>query len=229
MGHGEPVRMLLTSAGLTNAALSNELIGLLGTDPRAARLAFVPTAANVEDGDKGWLIDELVNLRAVGFAEVDLVDISALPREQWQRRLEAADVIAISGGNTAHLLAELRRTGAADVLLQLLTERVYLGSSAGSIVTGREAILAVSRAVFGEETDQCLAYLDLVVVPHLNSPMFPNAREDRLRELADEYINVYAFDDDSALRVIGDDVTAVGGGQVMHLNALPTAPARLSS
>lgn len=208
------VRLLLTSSGITNAAIESALVGLLNDAPAKCHLAFVPTAANVETGDKGWLIDDLVNLRNVGFGSVD---ISALSGDQWLPRLEQADVIAVGGGCTPHLLSELARTGAAAELPALLCNRVYVGISAGSIAAGREAIPALSNDLYGEDTPGCLGLADLVFLPHLDSPEFPRVTETRIRSNAAGVAGVYALDDASALTAVDGLVELVGEGRVLQL------------
>lgn len=134
------MHLLLTSAGLTNPAITAALNQLIksktGKDPSEAKIAFIPTAANVEAGDKGWLINDLHNLSSQGYQAVDIVDISALRPELWTPRLEAADVLFFGGGNTFHLMHWLQQSGLDEQLSELLRTRVYAGISAGSCVAG---------------------------------------------------------------------------------------------
>jgi hypothetical protein len=58
MGKKSIMKLLLTSAGLSNQTITNALTKLLGKSCNGIKLAFVHTAANVEPGDKHWLIDE---------------------------------------------------------------------------------------------------------------------------------------------------------------------------
>lgn len=46
------MRLLLTSAGITNRLIANALVSMVGKDARDIKVAFIPTAANVEEGDK---------------------------------------------------------------------------------------------------------------------------------------------------------------------------------
>ncbi len=92
------MKLLLTSAGLTNKTIVNSLIHLAKKPIKQLNLAFVPTAANVEEDDKGWLIDDLVNCRKLGFNQIDIVDISAVPKDVWLPRLNQADVLLFGEG-----------------------------------------------------------------------------------------------------------------------------------
>ena len=128
--------MLLTSAGIKNDSIAKALEELVGKTANGVRIAFIPTAANVEEGDKGWLIEDYRNLKKREY-EVDIVDISALPREMWEPRLKQANVILVGGGDTFYLMHWLRKVGLDKLLPELLKTRVYVGISAGSMVVSK--------------------------------------------------------------------------------------------
>jgi peptidase E len=94
------MKIMLTSAGIRNELLEDSLRELV--DEENIRIAFIPTAADAEKGDKSWLIDDLVNCRKLGV--VDIVNISALKKEEWLPRLEEANVIFVGGGDTSYLM-----------------------------------------------------------------------------------------------------------------------------
>lgn len=98
------MRLFLTSTGLVNDSIVRSFNELVGLPKEKINIAFVPTAANVEEGDKSWLIDDLNNLKKQGYECVDVVDISAISQEVWKPRLEKANVLFIGGGNTTHLI-----------------------------------------------------------------------------------------------------------------------------
>src|SRR3989338_7932302 len=110
------MKLLLTSAGLTNASIANALFDLVGKKPEDTSLFFIPTAANVGSSDKEWLIDDLYNIKKQNFKNIDIVDISALPKEIWQPRLEEADVLFFGGGNTPHLMRWIIESGLKEIL-----------------------------------------------------------------------------------------------------------------
>ena len=130
------MRLLLTSTGFTNKTIVQALKSLVGQPFKKLSLAFVPTAANVEEGDKGWLIDDLARTKALGFASVDIVDISAVPRDIWESRLKSADILMFGGGNTFHLMYWLDKSGLKDLLPEFLKSKIYVGISAVSSIAG---------------------------------------------------------------------------------------------
>jgi dipeptidase E len=218
------VRLLLTSAGLCDPSLVTAAEELAGRPLTGLRAAVVPTAANVVPGDKGWLIADYVNLQRAGFAEVDIVDVSALEAAVWEPRLAAADVLVLTGGDTTHLLRWLRRSGLADRLPDLLASRLLIGISAGSMVLGPHLALSASEQPRPEDSVG-LGLVDVLVLPHLGSPYFPNASEEALREATRELVHpVYGLADGTAVAVDGHRVSVVGAGAHVVLPA--AAPAR---
>ena len=207
------MRLLLTSAGVRTEPLVAALEELNGRPLANSAAAVVPTAANVIDGDKGWLIDDYVALQRAGFAQVDIVDVSALDRAVWAPRLEAADVLVVTGGDTSHLLRWLRWSGLADQLPDLLRDRLYVGISAGSMVTGPHLALSMSeKSQPGDDVG--LGLVEFLVQPHLGSPHFPLSDEDRLRETARGLPEaVYGLDDATAVVVDDGRVRVVGEGR----------------
>lgn len=204
--------LLLTSSGLSNESIKDAVRRLVNGP---VRFAFIPTAANVEEGGKEWLIQDLVNCREVG--SVDVVDISALPRDVWLPRLEAANVLVFGGGSTVHLMGWLDRSGLAEDLPLLLGTRLYVGISAGSIVTAKTLAASSEFLYYDSDADQGVPGLGLVdfhIRPHLNSPDFPKVRDEHLRDVARQLDGtLYALDDQSAVLVSEGDVDVISEGQ----------------
>lgn len=79
------MKLLLTSAGVHNQSIGDALKRLVGKDPSDTAIAYIPTAANVEVGDKDWVIDDLVRLqKCATWKQLDIVDIAALQRTFWE-------------------------------------------------------------------------------------------------------------------------------------------------
>lgn len=214
------MKLLLTSTGLSNAAIAKALVRLVGKPARKSKVAFVPTAANTEPGEKGWLIDDLYRIKERGF-EVDVVDISAIPNKMWLPRLERADVLFFGGGNTYYLFDWIKKSGLAKELPRLLKRRVYAGISAGSIVTGPSLKVSSLRAYYPEDIGRDTPALNFVVFhtrPHLGSPDFPKVREKFLRpRFASWKEPVYVIDDNTAVVVDGQTTKLVGDGKHLLL------------
>lgn len=187
-------------------------------------MVFVPTASNVETGDKGWLIDDLVNLQKLHFRSIDIADISAVGEDIWRPKFEEADVLFFEGGNTYHLMEWIDKSGLAAALPELLETRVYVGVSAGSMVTNKDLILKTSQMLYGEDLDKtenvaALNYVDFYFLPHLNSEYFSKMRKENIEEAAKGVTEkVYAMDDQSALKVVDGKVEIVSKGEYWEFN-----------
>ncbi|MEK7578944.1 MAG: Type 1 glutamine amidotransferase-like domain-containing protein [Patescibacteria group bacterium] len=218
------MKLLLTSAGITNKSISDALFRLVGKKPEDTSLVFIPTASNVEKGDKGWLIDDLINLKKQEFKSIDIADISAVGEEIWRPKLEEADVLFFEGGNTYHLLEWIHKSGLINCLPELLKTRVWVGLSAGSMVTNKDLALKISQIVYEEDLDRTedvvgLNYVDFYFLPHLNSEFFPRLREQNIKDATQGMSEkVYALDDNSALVVVDGKVEVVSEGKYLEYN-----------
>jgi dipeptidase E len=121
------MKLLLTSAGLSCDSIVDSLLELTRKPFSEINLVFIPTAANVESGNKFWVIDDLINLKNLGFKQIDIVDVSALSKGMWLSRLKEADVIYVEGGNAFYLMSCMETSGLKDILPELLETRVYVG------------------------------------------------------------------------------------------------------
>ena len=204
------MKLLLTSGGITNAAIASELERLLGKPADEARVAFVPTAAFVEAGDKSWFVAQFTNLQTFGFGAIDLIEPS-LPQTEWRERLATADVVFVSGGNTYYLLDQARKSGFADWLNDGLEGRVYVGSSAGSILVTPTILTAANgdQNIVGLKDLTGVGLVDFEFLPHVPSYISMAAAEAYAQTATRD---LYALDDQSAISVDGDNVAIVGEG-----------------
>ena len=218
------MKLLLTSGGITNASIAKALFDLVGKKPEDTSVVFIPTAANIDKGDKTWLIDDLINLKRQNFKSIDIADISAVEQKIWRPKLEEADVLFFEGGNTYHLMEWINKSGLVSVLPELLKSRVYVGASAGSMVASKDLSLRISQTVYEEDLDKTenmpgLNFVDFYFLPHLNSPYFKKLREDFMRKTVQGIPEkIYALDDNSALKVIDGKVEVISEGKWFVIN-----------
>jgi len=196
------MKLLLTSAGIQNKSIAKAVLDLTGLSTEKINLVFIPTAANVEEGDKEWLIDDLVHFQQQGYKSIDIVDIAAVSRDIWQPRLEAANLFCFGGGNEQYLARILRESGLRDLLPELLKTRVYMGISAGSMVAGQFLSRELLKIVYPEdkiegELESSLGFVNCNFIPHLNSPHFPQSRKEIFQSLKNLTSPLYALDDQS--------------------------------
>jgi len=218
------MKLLLTSGGITNKSIADALFSLTGKNPEDTTVVFIPTASNVETGDKDWLINDLLNLKKLNFKSIEITDISAVDEKIWKPSIEGADILFFEGGNTYHLMGWLEKSGLAKMLPELLKDKVYVGVSAGSMVTNKDLALKLSQIVYGEDLDKDyemagLNYVDFYFLPHLNSEYFVNLREDFVRNaVKDMDEKIYVLDDDSAIKVVDGKVEVISEGKWFKIN-----------
>lgn len=193
------MKLLLTSAGIANKTIADALGELTRKDPSEIKVGFVPTAANAEGDNKWWLIRDLTRLQAAGYQWIDIIDPSAAGVD-WRQRLEVVDVVYIGGGNTFHLIDQVRRTGLDAWLRSAVQHKVYVGSSAGSILaTPNIAIAGPYDDNLPDTADMNgLSFVDFEFAPHVGSEIRTAAISDYAKT---SKLPIYAVDDETAIQV----------------------------
>lgn len=217
------MKLLLTSGGITNKTLADSLLKLVGLPAKDINLTFIPTASNVEEGDKTWLAEDYMNLKKMGIGFIDIADISAVPKDIWLPRIKKAKVLLFGGGNEFYLLEWIRKSGLNKILPDLLKTKVYVGISAGSMITGSELSTDLSQKLYteivsGYKDCKALGYVDFAILPHLNSPYF-KVKKGYLDKFAKDFRKpLYALDDQAAIEVKGDNIKLIGEGKYLKYN-----------
>lgn len=216
------MKFLLTSSGIANTSVEEALFGLVGKPANEISVAFIPTAASCASDDKSWLVKNYDDFVRLGLKSFDIVEIAAVPKENWMKRFETADILCFGGGDEQYLVRMMRESGVADMLPELLKTRVYVGISAGSMVAGKLLSQELNRMLLPEEvfegTDPGLGMLNLSILPHLNSDYFAHLRAPLIQSLAEQFPQtVYALDDASALKVGDEGIEVVSEGKFLKL------------
>ncbi|GIJ46201.1 peptidase E [Virgisporangium aliadipatigenens] len=213
----------MTSSGLGNDALRDALREMVGKPFGSANVVYVPTASLAEPGDHGWFLADLNRVHGLGWREFDVLELNGLPQRLVLDRLRHADVIYVGGGSHYHLARSITGNDLAAGFLDALRGRVYVGFSAGSMMFSRN-LTERSADVIGDTADLRVlgattvqppfGLFDWYLKPHLYSPDFPerdDAWADRIVERAD--FPIYFIDDETAVRVRGDEVDVVSEGR----------------
>lgn len=208
------MKLLLTSGGLRNDTITSALLDLVDIEAKNIKVAFIPTGMNYENGDKSWVISQLTKLQEIGVGQIDIVDISALSKDIWLPRLEDANVIYVNGGNTTELMRCFNESGLSAIIKDLLQERVYVGVSAGSYIATPDIRLNSDPNTNDEIVDG-LNLVNFGLQAHYLSTTFPIAQT---KELVQQRVqgcpyDVYALDDQMAIKVDGGSMEVLGEGQ----------------
>ncbi len=223
------MKLLLTSGGITNDALADELARLVGKRFDELKIGFIPSAAFGDPSeDKGWMVDDMSRLRARG-ATVAVISLADLTPEEIAEQLALSDVVFVGGGQTFYLSWLMWQKGFFELLPKLLETKVYVGVSAGSMIT-TPSLRSVSYAMrqpdvsdaeleklgpTNRSSAKTLKLVPFMIRPHLNGKAkFADITPEMVQQAADTAgLSVYAIDDNCAVKVDGDDVKVVGGGE----------------
>ena len=217
------MKFLLTSAGITNESIAKSITDLVGKPAAEISVLFIPTAANVVEGDKSWLVDNINEFKKQNYKLFTILDIASAPNKIWKSKMEAADLICFGGGNEQYLAKVIRESGIDKELPELLKTRVYMGISAGSMVAGQFLSFDLMKIVYPEELFEQLApplaYVDCFFIPHLNSEYFTQVRKEILEKYKQDFtFPLYACDDDSAVKVVDGKIEIVSEGEYLILD-----------
>jgi dipeptidase E len=217
------VKLLLTSAGIKNPSIEKALVELLGKPIAESSALCIPTASyghpDVGPGAGPWrFVSGTSELHMVdlGWKSVGLLELTALPsidRERWVPLVQATDALLVNGGDVLYLAHWMRESGLAD-LLPSLTETVWVGLSAGSMVltpkVGDDFIQW--RPPNGD--DSTLGLVDFSICPHLAPDGMPgNTMAEAEAWAATISGPAYAVDDETAFKVVDGKVDIVSEGQ----------------
>ena len=96
-------------------------------------VTFIPTASQVETVTF-YVKTAKQALMKMGLV-IDEVDVSNIASEEIKYKLRNNEFIYVTGGNSFFLLQELKKSGAAQVLIDEINQgKLYIGESAGAIV-----------------------------------------------------------------------------------------------
>jgi dipeptidase E len=226
---GGIVKLLLTSAGVKNASIEGALVELLGKPIADSSALCIPTAQYghpmVGPGVRAWQFisgNSELPMVDLGWKSVGVLELTALPsidEERWVPVVREADVLLVAGGDALYLHYWMQQSGLAALLLSL-TETVWVGLSAGSMVmTPRIGEDFVQwRPPTGDDTT--LGLVDFSICPHLAPDGMPgNSMAEAEQWAAGISGPAYAMDDETAIKVVDGTVEVVSEGHWTHFPA----------
>jgi len=223
----EVMKFLLTSGGITNKSIHDELVDMLGKPIADSNALCIPTAMYghpwVGPGVKAWEFisgkeeNPMVNL---GWKSVGILELTALPsidENHWIPVVQETDVLLVSGGDALYLCHWMRQSGLADLIPSL--KSVYVGMSAGSMVMTPnigEYFVGWTPPGGGDET---LGLVDFSIFPHLNHELLPGNTLAAVEKWASMMQGpAYAIDDQTAIKVVEGAVEVVSEGSWKRLS-----------
>lgn len=214
------MKFLLTSAGIKNTSIHNELLDLLGKPIAESNALCIPTAIYPFPSGPSMAYRFISGATAnpmceLGWKSLGVLELTALPsikEEYWITAVKESDVLLVQGGDVFYLCRWMRESGLVGILPSL-HETVYVGVSAGSMVTA---------PIFGETyddpntpfvIDKGLGLVDFALLPHLDHKDHPESSTARVeRMVAEVPVPLYGIDDETAIKVSNGVVEVVSEG-----------------
>jgi dipeptidase E len=215
------LKFLLTSGGIRNASIHNALVDLLGKPIAESSALCIPTGIYPFSVGPAMAYRFITGaaaspVTALGWKSLGVLELTALPtikRENWVPPVEEADALLVFGGDVVYLCRWMHESGLAD-LLPSLRECVYVGVSAGSMVTA---------PIFGETYEdpatpfviqKGLGLVDFALLPHLDHEDHPESSSEKVERMAAEVpVPTYGIDDQTAIKVVDDTIEVVSEGE----------------
>lgn len=214
------MKLVLCSSGFFTPEIVAKAVELAGKPQAELSVAVINEAYAMTFRSHSWVAKELSRIDTYFGGRFELVNLRALSPETVKERLQQHDIIYVLGGPTDYEMHVLQQTGFTDMLPELLEDKVYVGSSAGSMILGKRVPADVHTKIFGRETaDEDETYgvtsymdiLDFAIVPHMGSPKFPNCTAENLQAIAPKVdAPIYGIADDTAIIIVDGELTIVG-------------------
>jgi dipeptidase E len=231
------MKLLLCSQTLNNDSLRDALRGMLDKPAEECNFVYIPTAANTARNN-GWLVRDMYEIEKLGwksFSTLDLAVVASWPKNLWWQTIEEADVIMVGGGNSGYLSYWMYESGLAQKLPELLKTKVYVGSSAGSMfmtpgqasssgglknAPSYEFPLDDPEVPKGQIRRQTLNLVPFLFRPHWHASTAPDVTEEITQKAANDLkMPIYLVDDQTAIKVVDDDIEVISEGEWKLLEA----------
>jgi dipeptidase E len=214
------MKFLLTSAGIQNTSISNALVDLLGKPIAESSALCIPTGMYPFPGGAIGAYRFISGsapgpMCGLGWKSLGVLELTALPsitKEYWVADVRKTDALLVWGGDVVYLSRWMRESGLAN-LLPSLRETVYVGVSAGSMVTA---------PIFGETyedpdtpfiIEKGLGLVDFALLPHLDHEGHPESSTAKVERMAAEVpVPTYGIDDQTAIQVTDGAIEVVSEG-----------------
>ena len=217
------MKLLLASAGITNPSIQAALVDLLGKPIADSTALCIPTSSYGMRGGgavAAWRFiagqEPQCPMTELGWKSVGVLELTAvagLDAERWVPAVRETDVLLVNGGDPMFLHHWMVQSGFGE-LLPTLSDAVYVGLSAGSMVlTPRIGEDFVSWRPSASTDDTTLGLVDFAIFPHLDHPDLPeNTMAHAERWAAEMTVPAYAIDDQTAIKVTDAGVDVISEG-----------------
>jgi dipeptidase E len=189
------------------AGAASLLPGFIGHSSEGGRVVFIPTASLPEKVT--FYVDSDKKALAKLGLSIDELEISTAPPGEIEDKISSADYVFVEGGNTFFLLQEMRRTGADKLVIEHIDRgKLYIGSSAGSIIASKdiEYVKYMDDPAAAPDLNgdfSAFGVVDFCVVPHCSNFPFKKAAAKIIAEYTGR-LSLCPISNDQAVAVDGD-------------------------
>jgi peptidase E len=178
-------------------------------------IAYIPTAANGEEpfgswkeNSTTWLLVQTLGARVTGVQLEDYKNSSVV------NELKNKDILWFAGGYPGYLMYWIRRCELDKALPELLEKSLYVGSSAGSMVTSRH--LGTTEWYLGEGEPGAsaipgLGLVDFEIYPHYDESMYDEIKKRYMGR------KLYLLKNGEEVLVEGEKVKVLGEERILEL------------
>lgn len=173
------MRRLFLASKVREQKSINELEKYVGGF-KGKSVAYIPTASNAEDGFNVWRNGETWKLVQTLGINIDVVQLEDCINTPVISRLQNKDILWVAGGFSGYLMYWLRLFKLDNEIPKILeTGTLYVGTSAGAMITGKTC--EVAEWYIGEEEPGAgvipgLGLVDFDIYPHYNEADLPQIK-----------------------------------------------------
>lgn len=213
------MKLILASQGFMTDEIAKTVESLVRKPLENINIAIINEAyiAKPETSSKRWLIKELSRIEKYIGGIIDFINLRAYDKVEVKRRLQNADMMYIVGGRNLVLPSLFKETGFDEVLKEFAQEKVVMGTSAGSIVLGRqiesdEYWLAKEGITNDQIENKTLGLVNFNIFPHYKRKDHQKWDKSFLEKtLSTNSFKVYAITDEQAIIYDNGEIYFVGG------------------
>ncbi len=175
--------------------------------PKTSSVAFIPTAGDPYP-ERPWIDADRKALVELGYSVMD-IDLKNRTTDSLEKELSIHDIIFVAGGNTTYLVEQSHISGFVTLIRSLLKQgKLYIGSSAGSILAGPTVEPFVTEDLAELPKDfvltkpTCLDLVDYVLLPHDQVEEFSTEHNKIIKKYDDQFMFVRLTDQEYRLEHI---------------------------
>lgn len=216
------MKLFLCSSFITRNT-QGDFEDLIGKPMKGLIIACITTASQGyvklcnernEEPNPSWLEGDITRAKEEFGCIVDTFDIENMPEESLQTTFAKYDAIWVEGGMTFYLINAIYRTGFGKILKKLLESKVYIGTSAGSMICSKS--LDASEWYVGEPEENPNHLEGLGLIPFQIYPHFDEKNLERIKELRHKEQQYWLLKDGQAV-CVNDNEIKVCGGEITKL------------